>query len=148
MYQFVDQPVSRLGMADRFTLWAMRAWVLLLAQGRCPPGSLAPAFGRMNVLTALPDFHMAMALLNRDGLEKLELAALNCATVSEHEAVLLGLWKEAAGGDRQRVSGTLDLLIAEEAVAIVTSALLLGAPKLALIDRSVEGLDQSIGGPL
>lgn len=64
-------------MPGRFTLWAMRARVHALGQGMCPPGVLAPAFGRMGILAALPDFHMGMAFFNRDALEKLahDLAA-------------------------------------------------------------------------
>ncbi|WP_380878702.1 hypothetical protein ACFB49_18190 [Sphingomonas sp. DBB INV C78] len=146
MYRFVDQPVTRLSNGARFTLWAMRAWVYALGQGRCPPGALTPAFARMGVLAALPDFHMAMALLNRDALEKLALAPLQCATIAEHEAVLLELWAEGAGGDEGRVCATLELLIADEIVVPVATAMMACAPKLTALDRVPVDMNHPQGG--
>lgn len=68
MYAFLDRSIDELGDGSRFVLWAMRGWIYMLAQRKCPPALLAPAFARMGVLPALPDFHKSMILLNRDGL--------------------------------------------------------------------------------
>lgn len=134
MYRFLDQPITRLDNGARFTLWAMRAWVSALEQSECPRAALAQAFARMGVLEALPDFHMALALINRDALDRIALAPLRCRVVAEDEAVLLGLWRDAAAGADARVGATLSLLLAREAVASATRALMLGAAKLEQLD--------------
>lgn len=64
MYFFIDRPVESLGNSGRFLLWAMRGWVVAAESGHCPPHALRRGFARMRALSALPPFHVAMALMN------------------------------------------------------------------------------------
>src|SRR3546814_8813655 len=69
MYAFVDRPVESLCNGGRFLLWAMRAWVSAAERGRCPPRMLHRGFAAVNAAGALPDFHIAMALLGGEAVE-------------------------------------------------------------------------------
>src|SRR3546814_17316622 len=69
MYAFVDRPVESLCNGGRFLLWAMRAWVSAAERGRCPPRMLHRGFAAVNAAGALPDFHIAMALLGGGAVE-------------------------------------------------------------------------------
>jgi len=140
MYDFVDRPVEALGQGSRFILWAMRAWVTSIGGGRCPPVALAPAFAKMGLLQALPDLHMAMALLNRDAIEKFEFSAVPGKRIGEHEALMLALWRDLAAMRRDRAEASLRLMIAEDSVALVLAALGEVCGKLAQMDYLPEGL--------
>lgn len=140
MYDFVDRRVDALGQGSRFILWAMRAWVMSIGQGRCPPVALAPAFARMGLLAALPDLHMAMAVLNRDALDTLEFAPLPCPRIGEDEALLLALWRDLAAGQRAAAKATLGLMIAEESVALVLAGLADVCAKLGEMEIRPDGL--------
>src|SRR3546814_8018631 len=83
MYAFVDRPVESLCNGGRFLLWAMRAWVSAAERGRCPPQMLHRGFAAVNAAGALPDFHIAMALLGGEGVETLVLAPMPCLQRSE-----------------------------------------------------------------
>ena len=96
MYAFIDRPVSNLCNGGRFLLWAMRGWVRAAAQGACPPAALHRGFAHVHALAALPDFHVALALLNADARETLALAPIACPDIAEDEALLLALWRDAA----------------------------------------------------
>lgn len=115
MYDFVDRPVSRLAHGGRFLLWAMRGWIQAASTGSCPPGALAPAFARHHVLPALPHLHMFLAELNRRALRQVAFSPLAACCISDDEAVLLQLCRDA-GADPVRARATLTLLLEEEAV--------------------------------
>src|SRR3546814_12962326 len=51
-------------------------------------------FAAVNAAGALPDFHIAMALLGGEAVETLILAPMPCLQISEDEAILLGLWRD------------------------------------------------------
>lgn len=82
MYDFIDRPVESLDNSGRFILWAMRGWVRAAAQGTCPPAALRRGFAHVNALAALPDFHVALALLNADARETLALAPIGCSRIA------------------------------------------------------------------
>lgn len=107
MYAFVDRPIDDLCNSGRFMLWAMRAWTYAVERRMCPPKALASAFAHMKLLPMLPDFHMAMALLNRDGLAKLAFAPIPHIHVVEDEAILLAVWRDAM---LERLDGNRPLL--------------------------------------
>src|SRR3546814_16223848 len=101
MYAFVDRPVESLCNGGRFLLWAMRAWVSAAERGQCPPRMLHRGFAAVNAAGALPDFHIAMALLGGEAVETLILAPMPCLQISEDEAILLGLWSDISSEERR-----------------------------------------------
>jgi hypothetical protein len=129
MYDFVDRPVARLGAGGRFLLWAMRGWIHAATGGQCPPGAIAPAFARHGVLPALPHLHTFLAELNRRATRKISFAPLAHCTISDDEAVLLQLCRDA-GENPPRARATLALLLEEAAVGPSFSALLSGVSRL------------------
>jgi hypothetical protein len=135
MYDFVDQPVERLCNGGRFLLWAMRGWSLAIAQGTCPPVALSRGFAGVGALPALHDFHVAMALLNRDAPDKLNLAPMDCAHIAEDEAVLAGLWRDVALGRTETLRATLELMIGEDGIGPVMRAMATAMTRL-----TAEGL--------
>jgi hypothetical protein len=110
MYAFVDRPVESLSNSGRFLLWAMRGWVHAAVKGACPPQALRQGFAVTGALPALPDFHIAMALIRSRASAILALAPMPCPRVSEHEAILLGLWQGIALEDPATAHATLTLL--------------------------------------
>lgn len=122
MYAFVDRPVESLCNSGRFLLWAMRGWVAAAERRECPPRALYRGFAAVNARAALPDFHVAMAMLASDGRECLTLAPMPCARITEDEAVLMTLWRDAAGGDPAALRGTLTLLVDVDGVAPIAHA--------------------------
>jgi hypothetical protein len=130
MYAFVDRPVESLCNSGRFMLWAMRGWARAASQRTCPPQAMANAFSRMGALPAMPDFHIAMALINRDALEKLAVAPIEHPHIIEDEAVLIGIWRGLASADPDRTRATLALLVRKESVQPIARAMSAAAAKL------------------
>ncbi|QCB53563.1 hypothetical protein E5675_03305 [Sphingopyxis sp. PAMC25046] len=110
MYAFVDRPVESLCNSGRFLLWAMRGWVSAAERGQCSPRKLHRGFAAVNAADALPDFHVAMALLGGDAVDTLVLAPMPCLQISEDEAILLGLWRDISLGETANAHATLALL--------------------------------------
>jgi hypothetical protein len=123
MYEFLDRRVTSLDRGGQFLIWSMRSWVLALANRQCPGARLGPAFAKWNMLVALPRFHAAMAILNRDGLDTFLFCQLACQRVSEHEAILLSLFCQLQGEGRQSIRETIALLVDEDAVEPLLDAL-------------------------
>lgn len=138
MYDFVDQPVESLCNGGRFLLWAMRGWVRAAERGQCPPQLLHRGFVAVEAPGALPDFHIAMAMLGGDAVETLVLAPMPCLWISEDEAILLGLWRDFSLGDDANARRVLALLAEGDSVGPIAKAM--GA----VVDRLVvAGLDMS-----
>jgi transcriptional regulator of nitric oxide reductase len=123
MYDFIDRPVSALDNDGRFLLWAMRGWVDSAARGNCPAQALGRAFAGFNAAPALPDFHLAMALLSRRAGAPLLLAPMGCCRIAEHEALLLALWRDVGIGRRENVRATLAHVVPSDTVAAIAQAL-------------------------
>lgn len=138
MYGLVDRPVGALAPGGRFLLWAMRGWIHAASLGNCPPGMLAPAFARHNVLPALPPLHQLMIELNHRALDRIAFAPLAYGRIGDDEAVLLQLCRDATETPCRAVA-TLKLLLEEEAVEPAFAAL------LTLIARLGAGGLHSIG---
>jgi hypothetical protein len=119
LYQFLDRPVGLLPEPQGFVLSAMRLWVAGGRAGRCPCRAVLQGFVRRGVPDVLPDFGIAMAALDRDGLSRLSFVP-GGATVGEGEARALALFDAALTGMplRRLAAG----LVAEEAVAALTLA--------------------------
>ncbi|AJA10305.1 hypothetical protein SKP52_17170 [Sphingopyxis fribergensis] len=138
MYAFIDRPVDSLGNSGRFLLWAMRGWVCAAERGQCPPQRLHRGFVAVNAAGALPDFHVAMALIGSDAVETLLLAPMPCLQISEDEAILLGLWRDISLGDVANARRALALMAEGDSVGSIAKAM--GAA----IDRLVAaGFDMS-----
>ncbi|MEE4451691.1 hypothetical protein [Novosphingobium resinovorum] len=123
MYDFLDRPVTELDNDGRFLLWAMRGWAHSASKGNCPAQSLGRAFAGHNAAAVLPDFHMAMALLSRRANERLAVAPMGCHRISEHEALLLALWRDVGIGRRENVRATLAHVVPCDTVAAVAQAM-------------------------
>ena len=123
MYAFVDRPVDSLCNGGRFLLWAMRGWVATATRGGCPPQALTKGFGAVHARAALPDFHAAMALIASDGRDCLALSPMPCRRIGEDEALLLGLWRDAACGTHDRLYDTLKLLVEPASVGPIAIAM-------------------------
>lgn len=130
MYAFVDRPVESLCNGGRFLLWAMRAWVSAAERGHCPPQALCRGFAAVRAADALPDFHIAMALLGGDAVETLHLAPMPCLQISEGEAILLGLWRDFSLEGCANARATLALLAEEESVDPIAKAMAAAVDRL------------------
>ena len=130
MYDYVDRPICRLRAGDRLLVWAMRRWVHAVHEGQCPPSVIGPAFARWQMLGALPHFHLAMILLNRQARGPIRFAPLACRHVAEDEAVLLALVDAFIVGDNVRAHATASLLVREEAVGGLVTCLTTLAARL------------------
>ncbi|WP_257547942.1 hypothetical protein [Sphingopyxis sp. DBS4] len=131
MYALVDRPVESLTNSGRFLLWAMRGWTHAATRGACPPQALHRGFADTGALAALPDFHVAMALLATGASAPLELAPMPCVQISEHEAILLGLWRDFSLEDGAAARATLALLVGNSSVGPVAHAMRAAIERLA-----------------
>lgn len=123
MYDFVDRPVSSLNRGGRMLVWAMRHWVKAASAGRCPCGDVAPAFHKSGLMPSFPHFHVMMAVLNREALERLRFCTVDCGRVGEHEALVLSLLRGVHAGPAERVRETAALIVAPDAVGTLIIAL-------------------------
>src|SRR3546814_9725179 len=80
-------------------------------------------FAAVNAAGALPDFHIAMALLGGEGVETLVLAPMPCLQISEDEAILLGLWRDISLGSSVNAHATLALLAEGDSVGPIAKAM-------------------------
>ncbi|UKK83150.1 hypothetical protein L7H23_11280 [Sphingopyxis sp. BSN-002] len=140
MYDFIDRPVESLNNSGRFLLWAMRGWTRAAAQGACPPAALHRGFAHVNALAALPDFHVALALLNADAREALTLGPTGCSRIAEDEALLLALWRAAA---LDRAAPVLALIVKADTTRSVAKALGAAAGALAAAGFDLSRLSPS-----
>ena len=131
MYALVDRPVESLTNSGRFLLWAMRGWTQAATRGVCPPQALRRGFAETGALAALPDFHVAMALIATGAAAPIELAPMPCVQISEHEAILLGLWRDFSLGDGGAARATLALLVGNSSVGPVAHAMRAAIERLA-----------------
>ena len=131
MYALVDRPVENLTNSGRFLLWAMRGWAHAATRGACPPQALRRGFADTGALAALPDFHAAMALLATGAAAPIELAPMPCVQISEHEAILLGLWRDFSVEGETAARATLALLVGNSSVGPVAQAMRAAIERLA-----------------
>lgn len=123
MYRFLDRSVTSLGRGEYFLIWSMRSWVKAMASRQCAPSALGAAFARWGVTHALPHFHMAMVVLNREGLRRFSFAPLDYAHVSDDEALMLEMFSASNGDAADRVRETLSLIVAKGAIGTLFIAL-------------------------
>lgn len=123
MYDFVDRHPNDLGNAGRFMLWAIRGWAQATARKTCPPMALHRGFAEAGAVAALSDFHLAMALIGRDSLDKLKMSPMSCSRIAEDEAILLALWRGVSVEDADLVSGTLKSMVKVETVLPIARAM-------------------------
>lgn len=123
MYPFIDRPLAETTDGCRFLVWSMRCWVTAAGECACPAQIVAPSFANLNLLSGLQPFLRTMALLNRHGLQQMKFCSTQCRTISEHEAILLGIACLMADGRGSEAQASLVLLVEEEAVAPMFTAL-------------------------
>lgn len=140
MYAYVDHPVGSVCNSGRFLLWAMRGWGNAIEHSICPLAALSRGFAGVCALHVLPEFHLALALINKHGREPISLAPMNCPHIVEHEAVLLALWRDLSIGAFDNVKATLALLVTETAVSPVSRAMTMVTAKLIAAGFDLSGL--------
>lgn len=140
MYAYVDHPVGSVCNSGRFLLWAMRSWANAIEHRICPLAALSGGFAGLGALHVLPHFHIALALINRNGHEPISLAPISCPHIVEHEAVLLALWRELSISAFDNVTATLALLVAEAAVSPISRAMTMVTAKLIAVGFDLSGL--------
>lgn len=123
MYDFVDRRVTDLDRGGRFLLWAMRRWVHEMTFRRCPMTAMGPTFIQHRLRAALQPFDEAMTILNRHGAMNFRFAPVNCQRVTEDEAVLLQLVRSMRADSTADVRATIALIVREEQVQPMLSAL-------------------------
>lgn len=111
MYQFLDRSVSDLAASDALLVWAMRQWVDAMRGGRCPCAALGPTLAARRLSAMLPDFNIAMMLLDREGHAQLQFRPVACDQVGDDEALLLSLHAAAARGEEILVSRIAEALV-------------------------------------
>lgn len=127
MYDFVDRPVTSLDHGEHFLVWSMRAWVTSMHESRCPCSAIGPAFAKWNMIAGLSNFHKMMLIFNRFALETFCFCSLDCNRVTEHEALILSVVHGVRMSRPDVVRATLELVVEEDAVAdLVTAILSLG----------------------
>jgi hypothetical protein len=80
-------------------------------------------FVAVDAAGALPDFHVAMALLAGDAARTLLLAPMHCLRISEDEAILLGLWRDTSLGSAANARATLALLVEGDSAGPIANAM-------------------------
>jgi hypothetical protein len=99
VYQYLDRSVSDLNASEGLLVWAMRQWVAAMRGGRCPCAALGPMLASRQLAAMLPDFNIAMMLLDREGHAQLQFCRVDCGRVGDDEALLLSLYAAAARGE-------------------------------------------------
>ena len=115
MYQYLDRTIPELASGDALLVWAMRRWVDAMRGGRCPCAALGPTLAARGLGTMLPDFNIAMMLLDREGHAQLEFCPIGCGRVSDDEALLLSLHAAAARGEEILVGKIAEALVKPDA---------------------------------
>lgn len=116
MYDYLDQPVARLDHGGRFLIWAMRHWVQAMHDRQCPACVIGPAFVKWRIMPALGPFQTMMATLNMHALHDLNFAPCRCATVSEDEALLIGLIAGVGQRTSEEMTRIAALVVADDKV--------------------------------
>jgi hypothetical protein len=107
--------MPELATGDVLLIWAMRRWVNAMRGGRCPCAALGPVFAARGLGAMLPDFNIAMMLLDRDGHAQLEFRPVGCGRLSDDEALLLSLHAAAARGEEILVGRIAEALVKPDA---------------------------------
>jgi hypothetical protein len=115
VYQFLDRTVSELAPGDALLIWAMRQWVHAMRGGRCPCAALGPTLAARRLGAMLPDFNIAMMLLDREGCAELHFRPVNCGKVGDDEALVLALHAAAARGEEILVGRIAEALVKADA---------------------------------
>lgn len=139
MYHYLDRAVTSLDPGGRFTVWAMRGWVVAMHRRQCPCKALAVGFQHWHAAAALPHFAMAMTILNCESLEKRTFRAPGHPRVSEDEALLLDLLGKSGTARARDIRATLAMIVNEPAVPSL--AIALESAALALADRGLRPVD-------
>jgi len=114
VYQFLDRTTSELARGEALLVWAMRQWVGAMRAGRCPCAAIGPALAAHRLSAILPDFNIAMMLLDREGLASLQFRTVGCPSLGDDEALLLALHAAAAKGQEIVVQNIVEALVKPE----------------------------------
>ncbi|MDF7774958.1 hypothetical protein P1X14_06860 [Sphingomonas sp. AOB5] len=117
MYRFLDRTITDLAPGEQMIAWSMRSWVAAMGMQRCPCAALGPSFQRWRVAELLPDFNMAMFLLNTEGEGPLRFGSPGCARIHDDEAMLLALFHAAADNDYRLVQRLAAQVVKPEALS-------------------------------
>lgn len=135
MYDFIDRPVTALNRGGRLLVWAMRHWVRAVQAGRCPCGDLRPTFESRALGAAYPHFHGMMAVLNRYATEQMRFGAVDCARVSEHEALVISMVRAAHDEEKLQAGETAALIVGRPHCPYLLAPMVALAQALAATNR-------------
>ena len=91
MYEYLDRDITGLDIGARFLIRAIRNWRIAVENRGCPAAEVVSAFERHGVMDALPHFHLAMMILRRHGVQRLDFGDPASTMAHEGEALVIAL---------------------------------------------------------
>ncbi|KAJ8134751.1 hypothetical protein OY671_012036, partial [Metschnikowia pulcherrima] len=115
-------------------------------RGTCPTMASARGFTGLGAMAMLPDFHIAMASLNRDGRDKIAVAPMKCSHIVEDEAISIGIWRDLSLGDIDRARATLKSMVSDDAVMPISRTMITATAKSLSAGFDLSGLPHAVSG--
>lgn len=123
MYEFVDRPLARQDRGAQLFVWAMRQWAGAALDGRCVCRLVDCAFRSANLCGAAEPLHHGMRALCHHGRTPMRFGAVQRASVTEHEAILLSALIAAGAGGDHAVDAMCDMLVESSAAPALATSL-------------------------
>jgi len=139
MYDYCDQPITRLDAGSRQMLHAMRVWVDAAQRHVCPPRALAIAMPQPELRAAIGDMHRTMLLLHCHGTGPMPFGELRHPTITEGEALMLSLWASITADYPDRSRALIELLVKEPATAPMLACMVRAAACLSNVGLAPAG---------
>jgi len=141
MYRFVDRQLAHQQRGIQLFVWSVRQWACAAQDGRCVCGLIGSAFRSAEVPSAVEALHHAMRMLCRHGRAPMCFGAVQKATITEDEAILIAALVAASDGDSHIVQSTCDALVEEAASPVLAACLqamakAFGEARLALVAQA------------
>jgi len=123
MYEFVDRSLARQDRGARLFVWAMRQWAGAALDGRCVCRLVDCAFRSANLCGATEPLHYGMRALCHNGRTPMRFGAVQRASVTEHEAILLSALIAAGRGRDEAVHAICDMMVESSAAPALAASL-------------------------
>jgi len=123
MYEFVDRSLARQDRGVQLFVWAMRQWAAAAVEGRCVCRIVDCAFRSADLRGAVEPLHRAMRALCHHGRTPMRFGAVQRASVTEHEAILLSALVAAQAGRDRAVDVLCDMLVEASAAPTLSAGL-------------------------
>lgn len=123
MYDFVDRPLARQDRGVQLFVWAMRQWAGAALDGRCVCRLVDCAFRSADLRGAAEPLHHGMRALCHHGRTPMRFGAVQRASVTEHEAILLSAMIAANDGRDRAVDVICDMMVQSSAAPVLSASL-------------------------